>query len=294
MTFLDVRELYEKFLHRILFKVFHLMIEYPNIFTSERIDIGMYSFYGAKRGRFILLLLFLAFLAAATFVGPSISEAQERIEQKIGKLLVKEFDPERLTVQATEGGSFLYAKATGIVIKGVRIESVSLYAMMKEPPNDINENDEDHKYKLADLIHYSRGEVVLLEKDFTDYTSKEIEDVKGFKNLECDFSKDGIRVSGSYVATFLFRFNIRMEVLSKLAFDERGLCLTDTTLFVAGVKQPEYLTSQLLERINPLIERERIPFPVRITRIDFSDDRIVITGNPQPLKGANVWNYKRP
>jgi len=89
------------------------MIEYPNIFTSERIDIGMYSFYGAKRGRFILLLLFLAFLAAATFVGPSISEAQERIEQKIGKLLVKEFDPERLTVQATEGGSFLYAKATG-------------------------------------------------------------------------------------------------------------------------------------------------------------------------------------
>ena len=106
--------------------------------------------------------------------------------------------------------------------------------MMKEPPNDINENDEDHKYKLADLIHYSRGEVVLLEKDFTDYTSKEIEDVKGFKNLECDFSKDGIRVSGSYVATFLFRFNIRMEVLSKLAFDERGLCLTDTTLFVVG------------------------------------------------------------
>ena len=126
MTFLDVRELYEKFLHRILFKVFHLMIEYPNIFTSERIDIGMYSFYGAKRGRFILLLLFLAFLAAATFVGPSISEAQERIEQKIGKLLVKEFDPERLTVQATEGGSFLYAKATGIVLLGVRIESVSL------------------------------------------------------------------------------------------------------------------------------------------------------------------------
>ena len=256
--------------------------------------MGMYFFYVTMRARFFHLFLFFAFLAAAIFVGPHISDAQERIEEKVGKLLVKEFDPEKLTVQATGGGSFLSAKATVIVIKGVRIESVSLYAMMKEPPNNIKEDDEDHKYKLADLIHYSRGEVVLLEKDFTEYTSKEIEDIKGFKNLECDFSKNGIRVSGSYVATFLFTFNIRMEVLSKLAFDERGLCLTDTTLLVAGVKQPEYLTSQLLERINPLIERERIPFPVRITRIDFSDDRIVITGNPQPLKDANVWNYKRP
>ena len=130
------------------------------------------------RARFFHLFLFFAFLAAAIFVGPHISDAQERIEEKVGKLLVKEFDPEKLTVQATGGGSFLYAKATGIVIKGVRIESVSLYAMMKEPPNNIKEDDEDHKYKLADLIHYSRGEVVLLEKDFTEYTSKEIEDIK--------------------------------------------------------------------------------------------------------------------
>lgn len=243
----------------------------------------------ARSLRFFIFLLVIA----AFHVFPSISGAQVRIEEKVGKLLVNEFDPERITVQATGGGSFLYAKATGVVIEGVRIESVSLYAMMKEPPKEINEDDKDHKYKLADLIHYSRGEVVLLEKDFTDYTSKEIEDIKGFKNLKCDFSKNGIRVSGSYVATFLFTFNIRMEVLSKLAFDERGLNLTDTTLYVAGVKQPEYITAQIIDRINPLIGREKIPFPVRITDINFADDRIVITGNPKPLKDANVWNYTK-
>lgn len=239
-------------------------------------------------------LRFMIFCIAITafLIFPSNSNADVRIEEKVGKLLVKEFDPERITVQATEGGSFLYARATGIVIEGVRIESVSLYAMMKEPPVNIEE-DKDHKYKLADLIHYSRGEVVLLEKDFTDYTSKEIEDIKGFKNLECDFSKNGIRVSGSYVATFLFTFNIRMEVLSKLAFDDRGLYLTDTTLYVAGVKQPEYITSKLIDHINPLIERDKIPFPVRITEINFAEDRIVITGNPKPLKDANVWNFSR-
>lgn len=244
------------------------------------------------RARFLRIIIFL-FLIAASFVFPSNSDAEVRIEEKVGKLLVKEFDPERITVQATGGGSFLYAKVTGMVIEGVRIESVSLYAMMKEPPNNIKEEDKDVKYKLADLIHYSRGEVVILEKDFKDYTSKQIEDIKGFKNLDCDFSKNGIRVSGSYTATFLFSFNIRMEVLSKLAFNDSGLNLTETTLYVAGVKQPEYITSQLIQRINPLIAKEKIPFPVRITDINFKDDRIVITGNPKPLKDANVWNYSR-
>jgi hypothetical protein len=244
------------------------------------------------KARCLRLLIFFVVIAAF-HVFPSVSGAEERIEEKVGKLLVNEFDPERITVQATGGGSFLYAKATGIVIEGVRIESVSLYAMMKEPPTDIKEDNKDNKYKLADLIYYSKGEVVVLEKDFADYTSKEIEDIKGFKNLECDFSKNGIRVSGSYTATFLFTFNIRMEVLSKLAFNDRGLCLTDTTLYVAGVKQPEYITAQLIGRINPLIEREKIPFPVRITNINFADDRIVITGNPKPLKDANVWNYTK-
>ena len=241
----------------------------------------------------VLSIFILLFFIAVFSAFPKISAAQEPIEEKVGKLLVKEFDPERITVQATEGGSFLYAKVTGMVIEGVRIESVSLYAMMKEPPNNIKEGDKDVKYKLADLIHYSRGEVVLLEKDFKDYTSKEIEDIKGFKNLDCDFSKNGIRVSGSYIATFLFTFNIRMEVLSKLAFNDKGLNLTETTLFVAGVKQPEYITSQLVDRINPLIAKEKIPFPVRITDINFKEDRIVITGNPKPLKDANVWNYSR-
>lgn len=147
------------------------------------------------KARFLRLFIFLLVIAAIP-VFSSISGAEVRIEEKVGKLLVNEFDPEKIMVQATGGGSFLYAKVTGIVIEGVRIESVSLYAMMKEPPLNIKEDDEDHKYKLADLIHYSRGEVVLLEKDFTDYTSKEIKDIKGFKNLECDFSKNGIRVSG--------------------------------------------------------------------------------------------------
>lgn len=249
----------------------------------------MYSSVDVLRARFLRLLIFCLTIALF-FVFPSISNAEVRIEEEVGKLLVKEFNPEKLTVQATEGGSFLYAKATGITIEGVRIDSVSLYAMMKEPPKDISQED---KYKLADLIYFSRGEVVILEKDLEDYTGKEIEDIKGFKDLKCDFSREGIKLSGVYTATFLFTFNVRLEATSKIKFDDKGLYLTDTTLYVSGIKQPQYMTSQLLERINPLIAKNKIPFPVRITDIIFLDDKIVITGNPKPLKDANIWKYSK-
>jgi len=250
----------------------------------------MYSSVDVLRARYLSLLIFCS-LVALSLVFPSISNAEVRIEEEVGKLLIQEFNPEKLTVQATAGGSFLYAKATGITIDGVRMESVSMYAMMRETPKDVAQ---EGKYKLADLIHYSRGEIIFLEKDFSDYTSKETEDIKGFKDLKCDFSREGIKVSGVYTAKFLFTFNIRLEAHSKLEFNEKGLYLTDTALYVFGVKQPKYITNQLLERINPLIEKDRIPFPIRMTDIIYEDDRVVITGNPKPLKNADVWSYKRP
>ena len=250
----------------------------------------MHASVEVQRRRYLRLLIF-CLLFASFFVFPSISNAEVRIEEEVGKLLIKEFNPEKLTVQATAGGSFLYAKANGITIDGVRIDSVSMYAMMKETPKDVAQ---EGKYKLADLIYYSRGEIVFLEKDFSDYTSKETEDIKGFKDLKCDFSSEGIKVSGVYTATFLFTLNIRLEAHSKLEFNDKGLCLKDTTLYVSGIRQPKYITNQLLKQINPLIEKNRIPFPVRMTDIIYGNDRVVITGNPKPLKNADVWNYKRP
>ena len=108
----------------------------------------MHSFLDVLSTRYLRLFIFCLFVALF-IVFPPILNAEVRIEEEVGKLLIKEFNPEKLTVQATEGGSFLYAKATGITIDGVRIESVSMYAMMKETPKDVAQ---EGKYKLADLI----------------------------------------------------------------------------------------------------------------------------------------------
>ena len=246
----------------------------------------------SKYARYVRVLKPLALLfAAAAVLMPGASSADMRIEEEVGHFLVKEFDPESIVVQATNGGSFLYAKATGIVIEGVRIDSISMSAMMKEPPKNVARQD---PYKLADLIYMSWGEVIIKENDIADYCRKEVEDIKGFTDLKCDFTPDGIHLSGIYTAKFLFTFKIRLAAVTKVAFDDSGLYLTNAKFFINGVKQPDAMTDGLLKEINPLIKREKIPFPVRITKIYTTDDKIVLTGNPKKFTTDNVWKYTKP
>ena len=249
------------------------------------VDFFCFDIKTIKKTIYLLLLLLLVCM-------PNIASADIRVEERVGQLLVEEFEPESLLVQATEGGSFLYAKAKGVVLEGMRVDSISVFAMMKEPPHNISGKD---VYELADLIHMARAEVVLLKKDVDGYCSTAVEDVKGFTNLEVDFSSDKITVNGTYTAKFLFTFNIRMMAKAKLGFINGDFSLVDTEFFVNGMKQSEYLTEKLLKEINPLIKREKIPFPVNINNIIMTEDKIVVTGRPKPLQGDSlcVWKYAK-
>lgn len=251
----------------------------------------MFSTYYIGKIRFLIKSIFIVFLLFFLFT-PRIASANVRVEEQVGKLLVKEFAPESLLVEATNGGSFLYAKAKGIILEGLRIDSISVFAMMKEPPNNLVGDD---VYELADLIHMSRAEVVLLKKDVDNYCSTAVEDVKGFTNLKVDFSSEGIAVSGVYTAKFLFTFNIRLLAKSKLGFVNGDFSLVNTEFYISGVKQSQYVTNKLLEEINPLINREKIPFPININNIIMTDDKVVVTGKPKPLGGDSLckWRYKK-
>ena len=215
------------------------------------------------------------------------------VEERVGRFLVDEFNPERVSVQATEGGSFMYAHANGIDIEGMRLESISLYALMKSdfPGSDLKDKD---KYEIADMIYMSRGELVILEKDVHDYCRKEMEDIKGFRDMKIDFNKDGFKFSGVYTAKFLFTFNFRLSATARVSYDANGLNLTDVKLFINNVQQPDSLSKLLTDKVNPLINPEKIPFPVKVTDIIYKDDRIVFTGHPQELgEGSQIWTYAR-
>ena len=228
-------------------------------------------------------IIITAIIIAILFCTAPSWAADERVEETVGKLLVREFNPESIFVQATNGGSFLYAKATGIMLEGVRIESISISAMMKGMPDKQHTQD---KYGLADMIYMSRGEIVLLTKDVNDYFKRTMDDIKGFKNLTCNFSKDGFKISGVYTAKFIFTFNIKLSAIGRLGIKEDGLHVVDTNFYIDGVKQPEMITKRLLQEINPLIKKKKIPFPIAFKEINMNGERVVITGNPQPLAKA--------
>ena len=235
-------------------------------------------------------IIITAIIIAILFCTAPSWAADERVEETVGKLLVREFNPESIFVQATNGGSFLYAKATGIMLEGVRIESISISAMMKGMPDKQHTQD---KYGLADMIYMSRGEIVLLTKDVNDYFKRTMDDIKGFKNLTCNFSKDGFKISGVYTAKFIFTFNIKLSAIGRLGIKEDGLHVVDTNFYIDGVKQPEMITKRLLQEINPLIKKKKIPLPIAFKEINMNGERVVITGNPQPLSSGSVWKYSR-
>ena len=248
------------------------------------VDFFCFDIKTIKKTIYLLLLLLLVCM-------PNIASADIRVEERVGQLLVEEFEPESLLVQATEGGSFLYAKAKGVVLEGMRVDSISVFAMMKEPPHNISGKD---VYELADLIHMARAEVVLLKKDVDGYCSTAVEDVKGFTNLEVDFSSDKITVNGTYTAKFLFTFNIRMMAKAKLGFINGDFSLVDT-VFCKRHETVGIFDRKVLKEINPLIKREKIPFPVNINNIVVTEDKIVVTGRPKPLQGDSlrVWKYAK-
>lgn len=232
-----------------------------------------------------VILFSLCFFASSGFASP--------VEERVGRFLVDEFNPEKIVVEGTEGGSFMYAHANGIDIEGMRLESISLYALMKSyfPGSDLTNKD---KYEIADMIYMSRGELVILEKDVHDYCSKEMEDIKGFRDMRIDFNEDGFKFSGIYTAKFLFTFNFRLSATARVSYDANGLNLTDVKLFINNVQQPESLSKLLTDKINPLIKSEKIPFPVKVTDIIYKDDRIIFTGYPKKLgDNAQVWSYTR-
>ncbi|MEG1798761.1 MAG: DUF2993 domain-containing protein [Synergistaceae bacterium] len=233
---------------------------------------------------FVIMVTTLLFAAVTSYADTG------RVEEMVGKLLVREFAPDSIYVQATNGGSFLYAKASGIVLEGVRIDNISISAMMKGMPGEAQTRD---KYGLSDMIYMSRGEIVLLTKDINDYFMKTMDTVKGFKNLKCVFSKDGFKISGVYTAKFIFTFNIRLSATGKLGIKEDGLHLVDTSFFIDGVRQPDMITKRLLAEINPLIKRKKIPFPVRLDEVKMSSDKIIITGQPRPLDSGSTWKYTK-
>jgi hypothetical protein len=241
---------------------------------------------GTHSGKIAVFAALLAF-SLAMFLSPAAYAAVSDMQmaRHIASLLGEEFSPESLTVTVRE--SRAVAEMRGAVLSRIRIDTMRLDALLTNLDRPLS----DDVKSLASLIGYSRGEIVLLERDVNDYFNTN--DTRGFSNLVFDFRPGGFRADGIFSATFLFTIRIRLAATGVLSLGSDGVYLDDVNIYTEGVKQPDVLTNQVLSRVNPLIEWGSIPFKVEFREISMDGEAARMTGHPRPLEGATcVWEKR--
>ncbi|MDR1472600.1 MAG: hypothetical protein LBS75_08750 [Synergistaceae bacterium] len=235
------------------------------------------------RGHGIFKAIAVIFIAAACLAeeSPAFADPSERkLADTLVRLLGEKFAPESLEV--TVAGGRAYAEMRGVVLSGIRIDAMKLDALLV----DAGRVEAADVSSLASLIGYSRGELVLLERDVNAYFDSN--DTRGFSNLAFDFSNGGFRANGIFTASFLFTFRIRLAASGRLALRANGVDLDGVAIYVENIEQPASLTDKILSRVNPLIKWDSIPFRVAFKDIFMDDVSAVMTGYPERIESGET------
>ena len=243
----------------------------------------MTMFHVAQR-MLIATLSALAVFCMVTIMPVSAAAEPTDLEMAthIANLLGEKFAPESVVV--TVHGSRAYAEMKGAVLSKIRIDTMKLDALITNRDQPLSDDVD----ALANLIGYSRGEIILLESDVNAYFDSN--DTKGFSGLKFDFSPKGFRADGVFSFSLLVTMRIRLAAEGVLALGADGVYLDQVKIFAENMKQPDLLTNQVLQRVNPLIEWSDIPFKVEFKAVAMDNEKAVMTGYPEAVEGETyTW-----
>lgn len=234
--------------------------------------------------RFFATTLVLLFFALPCFAAPMPTD--KAMAAHMAKLLGDEFSPDNLTVTVKD--SHAYAEMNGATVSGIRIDTMRLEALItgREKPlvDDVD--------ALASLIGFSKGEIILTEKDVNGYFADN--ENSGFSKLVFDFTPKGFHAAGIFSADFIVKFRIRLAAEGVLALKPGGVYLENVSIFVEKVKQPAVLTDRIVSRVNPLLEWSSIPFKVEFRELSMNETSARMTGNPSKFEGGSTVSWKKP
>lgn len=224
-------------------------------------------------------------LLIALFVLPIAAKGasnEQKIANEIGEQLYDLLKrPDNLKV--TVNNRSIWVDVKGAEMDGVRVESVKIRAELKDKVSSYN------KEKPAESIESSKGEIILLEKDVNDYFSKTAK-VKGFSELNFDFSPKGFTAKGKYSAEFLLNLLVDISASGRLGIENDSVFLKDTLLYIQGISATESISQMIVNKINPLLTFEKIPFPITFNEIVMSDLSATMTAHPKPLLTGSTWS----
>jgi hypothetical protein len=237
--------------------------------------------------RIAIALLFSVTLSQAAppaYAGFTDSE----MASHMANLLGEKFSPESLSVTVKDSSA--YAEMRGVVLSGIRIDSMRLSALLANRDAALSDDVDS----LASLIGYSKGELILLEDDVNAYFDQN--EQRGFSKLHFDFSPSGFKANGVFSAEFIFTLRIRLEARGILELKRDGVYLGNVSVYVEKIKQPDSLTKQIVSRVNPLLEFGDIPFSVKFDTLTMSDSSAEMSGSPEKFAGGStaVWGASGP
>lgn len=229
---------------------------------------------------FIMSALMLSALSSAAFAEVSDMELAEHI----ARLLANEFTPEEISVTVSEGSA--YAQMRGGVMSKIRIDEMKLDAVLTG--RDLPLSDDIHS--LSSLIGYSRGEIVLLERDVNAYFEEN--ETSGFSGLKFDFTPTGFTAEGVFTTDLLITLNIDLAASGVLTLKKDGVHIDSVKIYTQGIKQPDLIANEVVERVNPLVGWDQIPFRVDFKDLEMDDTSAKMTGYPEPLDEGETYVWR--
>ncbi|GAB1485959.1 hypothetical protein MASR2M79_10060 [Aminivibrio sp.] len=188
----------------------------------------------------------------------------------------------------------IYLDLKGCVIGGVRIDTLRMDAVgvRFNPPGEWREKGIEplevlNAHAVARLTEYDLNEN-LLQKQFGDDDS--------WRNLQVDIHPGGIYARGNYIAQFIFRLDILIEIFSKFKIvDMQQVWLDDYSVRVNRMDIPKFITDKAVAEIQPLLDLGKFVFPLKLHSIEYDEEAITISSRviPEPFPGV-VYSWGVP
>ncbi len=256
---------------------------------------------GILPGMFILCLLSLLLLPAAKgFCAPGAGQAQDDRGALLLEYFVKELAPEKVTMiladQPDDEGNVreIYLDLKGCVIGGVRIDTLRMNAagVRFNPPEEWKEKAVE-PLEVLNVHAFAR----LTEDDLNrNLLQKQFGDDDSWRNLQVDIHPEGIYARGNYIAQFIVRLNILIEIFSKFKIvDMQQIWLDDYSIKVNTLDVPKFITDKAVAEIQPILDLGKFVFPLKLHSITYDEESITITSRvlPAPFMGI-VYHWGIP
>ena len=235
-----------------------------------------------RNRRFCAPFLFGFFFFAGIFIFPPFSEGTSSPEDLLFSHMRKLFAPESMEmvldapVEPDGNVRHMYLRIQGASFSDFRVEEiVAEFSFLRfSPLEEWGASGESMELLEALSVHFTAR---ILEKDLNGYLLGKTLDLDSsqWRDVYCDILPEGIHATAR--ADLFLSGNVRAVVDLRGTFRLREgnqIFLEDTVFSVNGGEKEIGAVEEALREMQPIIDFRELPFPVRISTLELSEEAI--------------------